>query len=180
MNRKYRKTLIAGNWKMNKTPSETKAFMTELKAMLPKGRWCDIALCVPAVCIPAAVRAMRETRVGIGAEHCHPNPSGASTGIHEACELRDGGKAYNGKNVSQAVKNVKEIIAPHIVGMNVTHQNDIDEMMFKLDGTKNKSKLGMSPRAPLIRRCQRHPRYLPRRRQGRRWSQEDAPLPVHR
>ena len=80
MNRKYRKTLIAGNWKMNKTPSETKAFMTELKAMLPKGRWCDIALCVPAVCIPAAVRAMRETRVGIGAENCNPNPSGAYTG----------------------------------------------------------------------------------------------------
>ena len=68
MNRKYRKTLIAGNWKMNKTPSETKAFMTEFKGILPKGRWCDMALCVPAVCIPAAVRAMRETRVGIGAE----------------------------------------------------------------------------------------------------------------
>ena len=44
MNRKYRKTLIAGNWKMNKTPSETKAFMSELKTILPKGRWCDIAL----------------------------------------------------------------------------------------------------------------------------------------
>ena len=67
MNRKYRKTLIAGNWKMNKTPTQTKAFMTELKGLLPKGRWCDIALCVPAVCIPAAVRAMRETRVAIGA-----------------------------------------------------------------------------------------------------------------
>ena len=63
MNRKYRKTVIAGNWKMNKTPSETKEFMTQLKAILPKGRWCDVALCVPAVCIPAAVRAMRETRV---------------------------------------------------------------------------------------------------------------------
>ena len=70
MNRKYRKTLIAGNWKMNKTPTQTKAFMTELKGLLPKGRWCDIALCVPAVCIPAAVRAMRETRVAIGAENC--------------------------------------------------------------------------------------------------------------
>ena len=45
MNRKYRKTLIAGNWKMNKTPTQTKAFMTELKGLLPKGRWCDIALC---------------------------------------------------------------------------------------------------------------------------------------
>ena len=49
MNRKYRKTVIAGNWKMNKTPSETKEFMTQLKAILPKGRWCDVALCVPAV-----------------------------------------------------------------------------------------------------------------------------------
>ena len=51
MNRKYRKTVIAGNWKMNKTPSETKEFMTQLKAILPKGRWCDVALCVPAVCL---------------------------------------------------------------------------------------------------------------------------------
>ncbi len=74
MNRKYRKTLIAGNWKMNKTPSETKAFMTEFKSILPKGRWCDMALCVPAVCIPAAVRAMRETRVAIGAENCNAQP----------------------------------------------------------------------------------------------------------
>ena len=59
MNRKYRKTVIAGNWKMNKTPSQTKEFMTQLKSIMPKGRWCDVALCVPAVCIPAAVRAMR-------------------------------------------------------------------------------------------------------------------------
>ena len=81
MNRKYRKTVIAGNWKMNKTPSETKEFMTQLKAIMPKGRWCDVALCVPAVCIPAAVRAMRETRVGIGAENCNANASGAYTGV---------------------------------------------------------------------------------------------------
>ena len=94
MNRKYRKTLIAGNWKMNKTPSETKAFMTELKALLPKGRWCDIALCVPAVCIPAAVRAMRETRVGIGAENCNANPSGAYTGEISTAMLTDAGCKY--------------------------------------------------------------------------------------
>ena len=94
MNRKYRKTLIAGNWKMNKTPSETKAFMAELKAMLPKGRWCDIALCVPAVCIPAAVRAMRETRVGIGAENCKANPSGAYTGEISTAMLTDAGCKY--------------------------------------------------------------------------------------
>ena len=94
MNRKYRKTLIAGNWKMNKTPSETKAFMTEFKGILPKGRWCDMALCVPAVCIPAAVRAMRETRVGIGAENCNANASGAYTGEISTGMLVDAGCKY--------------------------------------------------------------------------------------
>ena len=94
MNRKYRKTVIAGNWKMNKTPSETKEFMTQLKAILPKGRWCDVALCVPAVCIPAAVRAMRETRVGIGAENCNANASGAYTGEIATNMLVDAGCKY--------------------------------------------------------------------------------------
>ena len=94
MNRKYRKTVIAGNWKMNKTPSETKEFMTSLKAIMPKGRWCDIALCVPAVCIPAAVRAMRETRVGIGAGNCNANVSGAYTGEIATNMLVDAGCKY--------------------------------------------------------------------------------------
>ncbi len=94
MNRKYRKTLIAGNWKMNKTPSETKEFMAGLKAQLPKGRWCDIALCVPAICIPAAVRAVRETRIAIGAENCNPNPSGAYTGEISTGMLLDAGCKY--------------------------------------------------------------------------------------
>ena len=94
MNRKYRKTVIAGNWKMNKTPSETKAFMNEFKTIMPKGRWCDVALCVPAVCIPAAVRAMRETRVGIGAENCNANASGAYTGEIAANMLVDAGCKY--------------------------------------------------------------------------------------
>ncbi len=94
MNRKYRKTVIAGNWKMNKTPSQTKEYMNQLKAILPKGRWCDIALCVPAVCIPAAVRAMRETRVGIGAENVNANPNGAYTGEIAADMLTDAGCKY--------------------------------------------------------------------------------------
>ena len=94
MNRKYRKTVIAGNWKMNKTPSETKEFMSQLKAIMPKGRWCDVALCVPAICIPAAVRAMRETRVGIGAENCNPNASGAYTGEIATNMLVDAGCKY--------------------------------------------------------------------------------------
>ncbi len=94
MNRKYRKTVIAGNWKMNKTPSQTKEFMNQFKGILPKGRWCDIALCVPAVCIPAAVRAMRETRVGIGAENCNANASGAYTGEIATNMLVDAGCKY--------------------------------------------------------------------------------------
>ena len=94
MNRKYRKTVIAGNWKMNKTPSQTKEFMAELKTIMPKGRWCDVALCVPAVCIPAAVRAMRETRVGIGAENCHFEEKGAYTGELSTEMLVDAGCKY--------------------------------------------------------------------------------------
>ena len=94
MNRKYRKTVIAGNWKMNKTPSETKEFMAQFKTIMPKGRWCDVALCVPAVCISTAVRAMRETRVGIGAENCNANPSGAYTGEIATNMLTDAGCKY--------------------------------------------------------------------------------------
>ena len=93
MNRKYRKTVIAGNWKMNKTPSETKTFMAEFKTIMPKGRWCDVALCVPAVDIPAAVRAMRETRVGIGADLARQREAGiggARCGEAPALEARTG------------------------------------------------------------------------------------------
>ncbi|PIE50836.1 MAG: phosphopyruvate hydratase [Flavobacteriales bacterium] len=69
-------------------------------------------------------------------------PSGASTGEHEAVELRDGGNEYLGKGVLKAVENVKEIIAPELIGLPVTEQNLIDDIMIDLDGTPNKSKLG--------------------------------------
>ncbi|MBK9568507.1 MAG: phosphopyruvate hydratase [Chitinophagaceae bacterium] len=70
-------------------------------------------------------------------------PSGASTGIHEAAELRDGDKKkYGGKGVLNAVKNVREIIAPELLGNDVADQTGIDEMMIQLDGTPNKGKLG--------------------------------------
>lgn len=69
-------------------------------------------------------------------------PSGASTGTREAIELRDGGRRYNGKGVLNAVKNVKEIIAPHIIGLDSSKQTAIDKTLIELDGTKNKSKLG--------------------------------------
>ncbi|TXE07462.1 phosphopyruvate hydratase [Gelidibacter salicanalis] len=69
-------------------------------------------------------------------------PSGASTGEHEAVELRDGGKAYMGKGVLKAVENVNTIIAQELLGTSVFEQNKIDQMMIDLDGTKNKSTLG--------------------------------------
>ena len=69
-------------------------------------------------------------------------PSGASTGEYEAVELRDGGKAYMGKGVSQAVKNVNEVLAQELIGASVFDQNKIDQTMIDLDGTPNKSKLG--------------------------------------
>lgn len=69
-------------------------------------------------------------------------PSGASTGEHEAVELRDGGKAYMGKGVLKAVENVNTNIAAEIVGMSVFEQNLIDKTMIALDGTDNKSNLG--------------------------------------
>ena len=69
-------------------------------------------------------------------------PSGASTGEHEAVELRDGGKAFMGKGVLKAVENVNSTIASEIVGMSVFEQNAIDKAMIDLDGTSNKSNLG--------------------------------------
>lgn len=69
-------------------------------------------------------------------------PSGASTGEHEAVELRDGGKEYMGKGVLKAVQNVNEKIAEALLGVSVFEQELIDKIMIDLDGTKNKSKLG--------------------------------------
>ncbi|MEZ7856101.1 MAG: phosphopyruvate hydratase [Polaribacter sp.] len=69
-------------------------------------------------------------------------PSGASTGEHEAVELRDGGKAYMGKGVLKAVENVNKIISAELLGVSVFEQNAIDQLMIDLDGTPNKSQLG--------------------------------------
>jgi len=70
-------------------------------------------------------------------------PSGASTGEHEAVELRDGDKnRYLGKGVLKAVENVNKIIAPKLIGIEASHQTEIDKTMLELDGTENKQKLG--------------------------------------
>lgn len=69
-------------------------------------------------------------------------PSGASTGALEAVELRDGGDRYGGKGVTRAVANIHETIAPAVMGMDATHQEEIDQVMLDLDGTPNKASLG--------------------------------------
>ena len=70
-------------------------------------------------------------------------PSGASTGVHEACELRDGDKSqYLGKSVMQAVNNVNNVLSEELQGMFVSEQKAIDEKMIEIDGTENKSRLG--------------------------------------
>ena len=94
MNLKYRKTIIAGNWKMNKTLSETKAFAESIKPMLGKHKWCEVVLCVPAVNISGAVKAFKDTRVAIGGENCHYEASGAFTGEVTVEMLKEVGAKY--------------------------------------------------------------------------------------
>ena len=94
MNTRYRKTIIAGNWKMNKTATETKKFAEELKAIMPRARWCETVVCVPYVNIPAALKAFKDMRVSIGAENLFYEPSGAYTGEVSAEMLKDLGVKY--------------------------------------------------------------------------------------
>ena len=94
MNRRYRKTIIAGNWKMNKTATETRQFAEELKTLLPKAKWCDVVVCVPSVNISTAVRAFKDMRVSVGAENVYYEKSGAFTGEVSADMLKDLGVKY--------------------------------------------------------------------------------------
>ncbi len=89
MNRKYRKTIIAGNWKMNKTPGETKVFAERLKSALPRVKRCSIVLCVPFVDIPAAVKILKDSRVAVGAQNLHWQTSGPFTGEVSAAMLAE-------------------------------------------------------------------------------------------
>ena len=90
MNTRYRKTIIAGNWKMNKTPSETKVLIEELKQTVGKVKFCDVVLCVPFVDIQAAIKATKGSKIAIAAQNMHYEKSGAFTGEISAdmlCEL---------------------------------------------------------------------------------------------
>ena len=83
-------------------------------------------------------------------------PSGASTGKHEALELRDSDmKRYGGKGVLKAVRNVEEIIAPELCGMDILDQNGIDQEMLRIDGTENKERLGANAMLGVSLACAR-------------------------
>lgn len=94
MNRKYRKTVIAGNWKMNMLASEIKPFMEELRAAMPSPRACDVVLCTPAVMIPTMVKAGKEAKVAAGGQDVSKFDKGAYTGEVSASQLQDIGAKY--------------------------------------------------------------------------------------
>src|SRR5690606_15927980 len=84
-----------------------------------------------------------EVHIGDGVSGRAIVPSGASTGEHEAIELRDGDKkVYMGKGVQKAVDNINDVIAPELIGLDVRDQEYIDALMIEIDGTENKKKLG--------------------------------------
>ena len=94
MNRKYRKTAIAGNWKMNMLASEIKPFMEQLKENLPKTRACDVVLCTPAPLLPAMIKAGKDCKVAAGGQDVSKYEKGAYTGEVSAAQLADIGAKY--------------------------------------------------------------------------------------
>jgi triosephosphate isomerase len=94
MNRRYRKTIIAGNWKMNMTPSEARALLDGVKAQCAKAKWCEVVVCVPYIDIPLAVRVLKDCRISVGAQNMHQEVSGAYTGEISAGMLKDAGVKY--------------------------------------------------------------------------------------
>lgn len=93
MKKELRRAVIAGNWKMNNTPSQAKALIEEMKPLVA-GADCDVVLCVPFIDIPAAVEAAKGSNIKIGAENIHFKASGAYTGEISADMLKEAGVEY--------------------------------------------------------------------------------------
>ena len=93
MNKQLRKAVIAGNWKMNKTPAEAKALIGDLKAEVA-GADCEVVICVPYVDLETALRETAGTNIKVGAENCHFEASGAFTGEISAPMLKEMGVEY--------------------------------------------------------------------------------------
>ena len=94
MNRKYRKTVIAGNWKMNQLCSGVKPFIEQLREAMPRTKTCEVVLCTPALMIPAMVRAGKDARVAAGGQDVSKYEKGAYTGEISADMLLDAGAKY--------------------------------------------------------------------------------------
>ncbi|MBO4423803.1 MAG: triose-phosphate isomerase [Clostridia bacterium] len=94
MNKRKRKVVIAGNWKMNMTPDQAAEMIAELRPLVKNKRGCTIVLCVPAIDIPAAIRAAKGSRIRIGAENVHFEEKGAYTGEISAQMLTSCGVEY--------------------------------------------------------------------------------------
>ena len=94
MNTRYRKTIIAGNWKMNLLVSDIKPFIDEIKPLLPKTKACETVLCVPAVNIAAMLKAGKDAKIAVGAQDVSKYEKGAYTGEISASQLADAGVKY--------------------------------------------------------------------------------------
>ena len=94
MNRSYRKTIIAGNWKMNMKPSDVKPFADGVKAIVPRAKWCETVICAPFADLPAAVKAFKDAHISVGAENLSEHPKGAYTGEVAADMIADLGVKY--------------------------------------------------------------------------------------
>jgi len=93
MDKNLRKAIIAGNWKMNKTPAEAAQLIAELKAEMPKPD-CEVVVCVPAIDIPAVAEAIKGSEISLGAQNVHFKESGAYTGEISAAMLVEAGVKY--------------------------------------------------------------------------------------
>lgn len=94
MNKKYRKVIIAGNWKMNMVPSEVKGFIEALRPLIPKTKTCEVVLCAPYTHISNLRRTMKDSRISVGAEDVSLHDKGAYTGEISAAMLQDMSTQY--------------------------------------------------------------------------------------
>ncbi len=94
MNKKYRRAIVAGNWKMNLLPRDVKPYIEALRGRLPRLKTCDVALCVPFPMLGALARAVKGSRIAIGAQNVSEHPQGAFTGEVNAAMLQDIGARF--------------------------------------------------------------------------------------
>jgi triosephosphate isomerase len=112
MNKKYRKTIIAGNWKMNLLPSQIKPFIEELRSSMPKSKNCDTVLCVPLTHVSTLRRALKDSRIAVGTQDASAYESGAYTGEVAAEMLSD--------------LNCKYVVVGHSERRAFHHETDFD------------------------------------------------------